>query len=122
MGTGSRWTKDTIMWKISKYPFDTNLKKSEIKDQIKKAFDVWEKHTGLKFQENPSGSAHIDIRFEKREHGTFSILCVQLTILKCFLLKLGDGDPFDGPGGTLAHAFFPQYGGTQCNHESTLFF
>ena len=58
---------------------------------MKKAFQIWADKTALKFQKKDSGFAHIDIRFETREHG--------------------DGDPFDGPGGTLAHAFFPQYGG-----------
>lgn len=58
---------------------------------MKKAFQIWADKTALKFQKKDSGTAHIDIRFETREHG--------------------DGDPFDGPGGTLAHAFFPQYGG-----------
>lgn len=52
---------------------------------------VWEDVTELTFQPVTSGKVHIEIRFEKGEHG--------------------DGDPFDGPGGTLAHAYFPIYGG-----------
>lgn len=54
-------------------------------------FQVWSDYTDLKFSQKGSGRAHIDIRFERGEHG--------------------DGDPFDGSGGTLAHAYFPIYGG-----------
>ena len=60
-------------------------------DEIKKAFEIWSKHSDLTFERKSTGSVHIEVRFEKKEHG--------------------DGDPFDGPGGTLAHAFFPIYGG-----------
>jgi len=56
--------------------------------EIKKAFQLWEDVTNLNFRRKSSGSVHIEIRFEVKEHG--------------------DGDPFDGPGGTLAHAYFPQ--------------
>ena len=52
---------------------------------------MWEEVTDLEFKRASSGKVHIEVRFEKGEHG--------------------DGDPFDGPGGTLAHAYFPIYGG-----------
>lgn len=54
-------------------------------------FQLWSDVTPLEFREKPSGQANIDIRFEVGHHG--------------------DGYAFDGRGGTLAHAFFPQYGG-----------
>lgn len=54
--------------------------------EIQRAFNVWSGFTDLTFTPK-SGQVHIEIRFESGEHG--------------------DGDPFDGPGGTLAHAYFP---------------
>ena len=52
---------------------------------------VWAEVTDLNFVHRKYGPVHIDVKFADGEHG--------------------DGDPFDGIGGTLAHAFFPVYGG-----------
>ena len=58
---------------------------------MEEAFNVWSNVTNLTFEKIFSGDAHIEIRFETSSHG--------------------DDDPFDGEGGTLAHAFFPIFGG-----------
>ena len=58
---------------------------------IAEALSLWERETNLKFVRTSSGKVHIEIRFERGRHG--------------------DEDDFDGRGGTLAHAFFPIYGG-----------
>ncbi|CAG0888863.1 unnamed protein product [Cyprideis torosa] len=86
---GSRWRVKQLTYKISKYP--TRLTDDEVDKEVQRAFDVWTKYTPLTFTRKKSGDVHIDVRFERGEHG--------------------DGDPFDGRGGTLAHAYFPIYGG-----------
>ncbi|XP_043520262.1 matrix metalloproteinase-14-like isoform X4 [Frieseomelitta varia] len=86
---GSRWRVKKLTYKISKYP--RNLPQHKVDAELNKAFKVWSEYTDLVFIQKKSGQVHIEIRFEKGEHG--------------------DGDPFDGPGGTLAHAYFPVYGG-----------
>ncbi|KAK7869885.1 hypothetical protein R5R35_006688 [Gryllus longicercus] len=87
---GSRWRTKQLTYRISKYP--SGLARDAVDEEIRRAFAVWSDHTDLSFSAKPSGSnVHIDIRFERGEHG--------------------DGDPFDGRGGTLAHAYFPVYGG-----------
>ncbi|KAE8746417.1 matrix metalloproteinase [Frankliniella occidentalis] len=86
---GSRWRVKNLTYKISKYP--SRLRKRDVDEEIRQAFSLWSDYTDLTFTPKQSGSVHIEIRFERGEHG--------------------DGDPFDGPGGTLAHAYFPVYGG-----------
>jgi len=88
---GSRWQVKQLTYRINRYPSTFRLSKKDVDETVKKAFTMWQEATGLSFERKDSGSVHIEIRFEKYEHG--------------------DGDPFDGPGGTLAHAYFPQYGG-----------
>ena len=86
---GSRWGVDEITYKISKY--SDKLSKDTVDKIIRKAFNIWSKATNLKFTQKKSGKVHIEIKFERGNHG--------------------DDAPFDGAGGQRAHAFFPAYGG-----------
>ncbi|KAF5304494.1 hypothetical protein FQA39_LY09690 [Lamprigera yunnana] len=85
---GSRWKVKNLSYRITKYP--RKLAQKDVDAEIARAFAVWSEYTDLVFKPS-KGQVHIEIRFETGEHG--------------------DGDPFDGPGGTLAHAYFPVFGG-----------
>ena len=90
---GSKWSKTRLTWSIGRYPSKQNMTREDIEDTATKAFQLWAKASGLEFihEGDKAISADIEIRFETNEHG--------------------DGDPFDGYGGTLAHAYFPRFGG-----------
>ncbi|XP_060082565.1 matrix metalloproteinase-16-like [Ylistrum balloti] len=86
---GSKWSKHDITYTISQY--SKKISKQDVDSEIRRAFDAWEGVTPLTFTWKKSGNVDIDIKFARSWHG--------------------DNNPFDGKGQTLAHAFFPQYGG-----------
>lgn len=88
---GSKWRRQELTYRISQYPTRFNGKRHEVDAQIEKAFGIWSQVAPINFVVKRDGRVHIDIRFASGDHG--------------------DGDAFDGPGNTLAHAYFPQYGG-----------
>ena len=89
---GSKWPRKNLRYSITKYPADNDLSVAAVDEEIARAFDVWASVTPLTFQKVSGNSwADIKVSFEPRRHD--------------------DGNDFDGPGGTLAHAFFPQFGG-----------
>jgi hypothetical protein len=90
---GSSWLKKHLKWFIEKYPkHQKHIKSHEhLQRIISQAFHDWEKHSGLKFEMAKSkDTADLKIKFGAEDHG--------------------DGFPFDGPGATLAHAFYPTTG------------
>ncbi|NWI88716.1 MMP7 protein, partial [Pitta sordida] len=83
-----KWKKTHLTYRIINYTPD--LPRKKVDDAIKKAFMVWSDVTPLQFRRVNFGHADIEIKFARRAHG--------------------DRYPFDGRGGTLAHAFAPGEG------------
>ena len=68
--------------------YTPKLPKATSFEAIRRAFEVWSRHVQLQFIEKTgSEEADIEIKFDSGDHG--------------------DGTAFDGPGGYLAHAFYP---------------
>ncbi|XP_066474893.1 stromelysin-1-like [Tiliqua scincoides] len=83
-----KWGKKDLTYRILNYTPDMN--RADVDREIEKAFKVWSQVTPLTFEKVPEGDADIMISFAAREHGDFN--------------------SFDGPGGTVAHAYAPNTG------------
>jgi hypothetical protein len=83
--TGGRWSTNNLVYAFQEFSPDIN--QADCRQAVHQAFSTWAGWTPLTFREGPIGSAHIILRFVTGDHG--------------------DGFPFDGVSGVLAHAFFP---------------
>ncbi|KAM4634562.1 stromelysin-3-like [Polymixia lowei] len=83
---GGRWDKTDLTYKVMRFPWQ--MSKDKVRRILQEALRVWSKVTPLRFTEVSSGKTDIIIDFNRYWHG--------------------DNLPFDGPGGILAHAFFPR--------------
>jgi peptidoglycan hydrolase-like protein with peptidoglycan-binding domain len=86
VATGGRWPTRNLRYAFQETSAD--LPATAVSQAIHQAFSTWAGWTGLSFREVPLASGpEIVIRFVAGDHG--------------------DGNPFDGASGVLAHAFFP---------------
>lgn len=85
-----KWSSTNLTYSFQNYTPD--LSQSAILWAIDQAFGMWSAETPLRFRRVADGTTgDIVIRFVAGNHG--------------------DGSPFDGPSGVLAHAFYPSNGG-----------
>ncbi|XP_055017961.1 LOW QUALITY PROTEIN: stromelysin-3-like [Boleophthalmus pectinirostris] len=83
---GGRLDKTQLTYRIVRFPWQ--LREEKVRRVFKEALKIWSDVTPLSFTEIHHGKADIRIDFTRYWHG--------------------DNLPFDGPGGILAHAFFPR--------------
>lgn len=94
-----KFDKTTLTYTVTKFPrsryrrslVDQQQLKDTVRADVEEALEVWSRVSKLEFDEvRDEESADLKISFETGNHG--------------------DGYIFDGPGMTLAHAFFPKNG------------
>ncbi|XP_060105346.1 matrix metalloproteinase-17 isoform X1 [Heteronotia binoei] len=83
----TKWNKRNLSWRVRTFPKESHLGHDTVRALMYYALKVWSDITPLNFHEVAGNNADIQIDFSKSDHN--------------------DGYPFDGPGGTVAHAFFP---------------
>ena len=87
--SGRKWNKNNLTYGFQE--FTPDLSPAEVRAAISTAFNYWAAVTVLSFTEVAmTANPDIIIRFVTGDHG--------------------DGSPFDGGGGVLAHAFYPEQG------------
>lgn len=84
---GEKWQKKQLSYRILNWP--RSLSAGQVHLAVSAAFQLWSNVSGLQFLELHQGPADIRLAFYEGEHND------------------GAGNAFDGPGGALAHAFFP---------------
>lgn len=83
---GNKWPTTNLRYGYSE--FTPDLTQAQVRAAISAAFSYWAAVTPLQFTEVPfANNPEIRIRFVAGDHG--------------------DGSPFDGSSGVLAHAFYP---------------
>ncbi|XP_043951827.1 matrix metalloproteinase-17 isoform X1 [Gambusia affinis] len=88
LNTQNKWNKRHLSWRVRTFPKDSALLgRDTVRALMYYALKVWSDIAPLNFHEVAGSDADIQIDFTKADHN--------------------DGYPFDGPGGTVAHAFFP---------------
>ncbi|XP_010074205.1 PREDICTED: matrix metalloproteinase-28, partial [Pterocles gutturalis] len=85
-----RWYKRHLTYRVVNWP--SYLPQHEVRLAVKAAFELWSNVSSLVFWEVQDGPADIRLTFFHGDHND------------------GLNNAFDGPGGALAHAFFPRRG------------
>ncbi|KAK2179697.1 hypothetical protein NP493_477g03036 [Ridgeia piscesae] len=96
---GFKWPKHDLKYRVVNYSPD--LYWGTQRDTFRKAFDKWSQVTPLNFRAVETPDQDIEIKFAAGNHGD------------------GSRNSFDGPGGVLAHAYYPEVGDTHFDEDET---